>query len=298
MKVAITGASGLIGGALGPFLAADGHDVVRLVRRPPKARDEARWDPESGRVDAKALEGVDAVVHLAGENIAGGRWSAGRTALLRASRVGPTRLLALTLAGLSQRPKVLVSTSAIGYYGNRGDAWVSENDPPADDFLGRLSAEWEGAADPARQAGIRVVHPRLGIVLSPAGGALGKMLLPFRMGLGGVVGPGTQYMSWIALDDVVAVVRHLLERADLEGPVNTVAPEPVTNAAFTKTLGRVLGRPAVVPLPALALRLAFGEMADATLLSSTRVRPVRLLSTGYRFRFPDLDSALRHELGR
>ena len=272
MKVAITGASGLIGRALVPFLTTSGHEVVRLVRRAPKAKDEARWDPEAGEVDAAALEGVDAVVHLAGENIAGGRWTAGRKALLRASRVGPTQLLARTLAGLKKKPKVLVSASAIGYYGNRGDAWVTENDPPADDFLGRLSAEWEGAAEPARQAGIRVVHPRFGIVLSPAGGALGKMLLPFRMGLGGVVGPGTQYMSWIALDDLLGVVHHLLDRQDLEGPVNTVAPEPVTNAVFTKTLGRVLGRPTVAPVPAFALRLALGEMADATLLSSTRVR--------------------------
>jgi uncharacterized protein (TIGR01777 family) len=298
MKVAITGASGLIGSALARFLATNGHDVVRLVRRTPKAKDEARWDPEAGEVDATALAGVDAVVHLAGENIAGGRWTAGRKALLRASRVGPTQLLARTLADLKEKPKVLVSASAMGFYGNRGDAWVTEKDPPADDFLGRLSVEWEAAAEPARKAGIRVVHPRFGIVLSPVGGALGKMLLPFRMGVGGVVGPGTQYMSWIALDDVLGVLHHLLERGDLEGPVNTVAPEPVTNTVFTKTLGRVLGRPTVAPVPAFALRLALGEMADAALLSSTRVRPERLLATGYRFRFADLESALRHVLGR
>jgi uncharacterized protein len=296
MQVAITGASGLIGQALARFLTAGGHGVVRLVRRAPRGVDEARWDPHTGTVDAAALPGLDAVVHLAGENIAGGRWTAGRKALLRASRVGPTRLLALALARMESKPKVLVSASAIGYYGNRGDLWVTENDPPADDFLGRLSADWEGAAEPARQAGIRVVHPRFGIALARAGGALGKMLLPFRIGLGGVVGPGTQYMSWIALDDVVAVVHHLLERADLEGPVNAVAPEPVTNAAFTRTLGRALERPTVMPLPAFALRLALGELAEATLLASTRVRPDRLLATGYRFRFPDLESALRHAL--
>jgi uncharacterized protein (TIGR01777 family) len=298
MKVAITGASGLVGSALVPFLTTGGHEVVRLVRRAPKAKDEAGWDPEAGEVDAGALEGVDAVVHLSGANIAGGRWTESRKALLRSSRVGPTGLLARTLAGLRRKPRVLVSASAIGYYGDRGDAWVTEKDAPADDFLGRLSVEWEAAADPARDAGIRVVHPRFGIVLSPAGGALGKMLLPFKAGLGGVVGPGTQFMSWIALDDVLGVVHHALDRTELEGPVNTVAPAPATNREFTKTLGRVLDRPTVAPVPAFALRLALGEMADATLLSSTRVRPERLEATGYRFRFPDLEGALRHALGR
>jgi uncharacterized protein len=298
MKVAITGASGFIGSALVPFLTTGGHEVVRLVRRAPKAKDEARWDPERGQVDAAALEGVDAVFNLSGENIAGGRWTEGRKALLRSSRVGPTRLLTETLAGLKAKPRVLVSASAIGTYGSRGDAWVTEEDAAADDFLGRLSVDWEAAAAPARAAGIRVVHPRIGLVLSPAGGALGKMLLPFRAGLGGVLGPGTQYMSWIALDDLLGVFHHLLDRGDIEGPVNAVAPEPVTNAEFTKTLGRVLGRPTVVPAPAFALRLALGEMAGATLLSSARVRPERLAATGYRFRFPALEGALRHVLGR
>ena len=298
MKVAITGSSGLVGGALVPFLTAGGHEVVRLVRRDPKAKDEARWDPESGMVDAEALEGVDAVVHLAGENIAGGRWTEARKNRLRSSRVGPTRLLAERLAGLEKKPRVLVSASAVGYYGSRGDAWMTETDSPADDFLGRLSVAWEGAAEPARRAGIRVVHPRMGIVLSPAGGALGRMLLPFKVGLGGVLGPGTQYMSWIALDDLLGVLHHLLDGVDIEGPVNAVAPEPVTNAVFTRTLGRVLGRPTIVPAPAFALRLAFGEMADAALLASTRVKPDRLVASGYRFRFPDLEGALRHLLGK
>jgi uncharacterized protein (TIGR01777 family) len=298
MKVAITGASGLLGRALVPFLRNGGHEVVRLVRRAPKAGDEARWDPAAGAIDAAALEGVDAAVNLSGENIGEGRWTQARKALLRSSRLGPTRLLAETLARLGAKPKVLVSVSAIGYYGDRGDQWLSEAEPPAGDFLGRLSAEWEKAAEPAAGAGIRVVHPRLGVVLSPAGGALGKMLLPFRAGLGGVLGPGTQYMSWIAIDDVLGAVHHLLERGDLAGPVNTAAPEPVTNAAFTKTLGRVLRRPTVAPAPAFALRLAFGEMADATLLSSARVRPDKLLASGYRFRFPTLEGALRHVLGK
>jgi uncharacterized protein (TIGR01777 family) len=298
MNVAITGASGFVGAALVPFLTTGGHEVLRLVRRAPKGKDEARWDPERGEIDAAALEGVDAVVNLSGENIAGGRWTGSRKALLRSSRLEPTVLLARTLAGLKRKPKVLVSTSAVGYYGDRGDAWVTEADAPADDFLGRLSAEWESAAAPAASAGIRVVHPRLGVVLSPVGGALGRMLLPFKAGLGGVLGSGTQYMSWIAMDDLVGVIHHLLDRPDLDGPVNATAPGPVTNAVFTKTLGRVLGRPTLAPVPAFALRLAFGEMADATLLSSARVKPERLLATGYRFRFPDVEGALRHVLGR
>jgi hypothetical protein len=219
-----------------------------------------------------------------------------RKARLRASRVGPTRRLAETLGRLKLKPRVLVSASALGYYGHRGDAWLTEQDAPADDFLGRLSVEWERATAPAQEAGIRVVSPRIGIVLSPAGGALAKMLLPFKAGLGGVVGPGTQYVSWIALDDLVGVIQHLLERDDLAGPVNAVSPSPVTNAELTRTLGRVLVRPTLVPVPAFALRLALGEMAEA-LLASTRLRPERLLATGYRFRFPELDGALRHVLG-
>jgi uncharacterized protein len=298
MKVAITGASGLLGSALVPFLQEGGHEVLRLVRRAPKAKDEARWDPAAGTIDAAALEAADAVVNLSGENLAGGRWTEQRKDLLRSSRLGPTRLLAETLARLKTKPKVLVSVSAIGYYGNRGDAWLTEAEPAAGDFLGRLSSEWESAAQPAAAAGIRVVHPRLGVVLSPAGGALGKMLLPFKAGLGGVLGPGTQYMSWIAIDDVLGAFRHLLEGEGLGGPVNTVAPEPVTNAVFTKTLGRVLGRPTVAPAPGFALRLAFGEMADATLLSSARVRADKLLAGGYSFRFPTLEGALRHVLAK
>jgi uncharacterized protein (TIGR01777 family) len=297
MRLLVTGSSGLVGGALVPSLKAGGHEVLRLVRRSPKGEDEARWDPEAGAIDAASLEGVDAAVHLAGENIADGRWTAARKARLRGSRVGPTRLLAESLAGLKRKPKVLISASAVGYYGNRGDAWLTETDPPGDDFLGRLSVEWEGATRPARDAGIRVVSPRIGIVLSPAGGALGKMLLPFKAGLGGVVGPGTQYMSWIALDDLLGVIHHLLDRSELAGPVNAVAPTPVTNQEFTKTLGRVLRRPTVAPVPTFALRLAFGEMADAALLASTRARPERLLASGYRFRFPELEGALRHVLG-
>jgi uncharacterized protein (TIGR01777 family) len=297
MRIAVTGASGLIGGALVPALRAGGHEVLRLVRRAPVKGDEVRWDPALRSIDAARLEGLDAVVHLSGENIADGRWTDAKKARLRSSRVGSTRFLSETLAGLARKPSVLVSASAVGYYGDRGDSWVDETAPPAADFFGELSVEWEAAAAHAAHAGIRVVHPRTGIVLSPAGGALGKMLLPFRLGLGGVVGSGRQYFSWIALDDVVGVIHHLLARSDLAGPVNASSPEPVTNAELTRTLGRELGRPTIVPVPAFAIRIAFGEVADA-LLASTRMRPERLLATGYRFRFPELEGALRHVLGR
>jgi uncharacterized protein len=297
MRIAVTGASGLIGTALVPSLRAGGHEVLRLVRRSPHAGDEVRWDPLTKTIDAERLEGLDAVVHLSGENIAAGRWTDAKKARLRSSRVGSTRFLSETLAGLTRKPSVLVSASAVGYYGDRGDFWVTEADPPATDFFGQLSVEWEAAAAHAAHAGIRVVHPRTGIVLSPAGGALGKMLQPFRLGVGGVVGSGRQYFSWIALDDVVGVIHHLLARSDLAGPVNASSPEPVTNAELTKTLGRVLGRPTIVPVPAFVLRIAFGEVADA-LLASTRMRPERLLATNYKFRFPELEGALRHVLRR
>ncbi|OFV85633.1 MAG: TIGR01777 family protein [Acidobacteria bacterium RBG_16_70_10] len=297
MKVAVTGASGLIGSALVPFLRTAGHEVLRLVRRAPVAADEVGWDPARGEIDRLALEGIDGVVHLSGENVAAGRWTAARKARLRESRVGPTRLLAETLASLARRPRVLVSASAVGLYGDRGEEWVTESSPPADDFLGRLSVAWEAATGPAARAGIRVVNLRTGIVLTPAGGALGKMLLPFRLGLGGVLGSGRQYVSWVAMDDEVGAIRHVLEREDVAGPVNAVAPRPVTNAELTKTLGRVLSRPTLVPAPAFALRLALGEMAEA-LLASTRVRPERLVATGYRFLFPELEPALRHVLRR
>ncbi len=298
MKVAITGAGGLVGRALVPCLTTGGHGVVRLVRRAPAAPDEVAWDPAAGRVDAEALQGADAVVHLAGEGIADRRWTAARKEELRASRLGPTRKLAEALASLDRRPRVLVSASAIGYYGDTGDRWVDETSPPGDDFLGRLAAEWEEATAPAARAGIRVVTLRTGIVLSANGGALGKMLPPFRVGLGGPLGAGTQYMSWIAMDDLLGALHHALADDGISGPLNATAPEPVTNAVFARTLGRVLGRPAIAPAPAFALRLVFGEMADAALLSGARVRPAKLLAAGYRFRFGDLERALRHELGR
>ncbi len=298
MTVAVTGSSGLIGSALVSFLTTGGHEVRRLVRRAPRGDDEIRWDPATGDLDPGTLEGLDAVVHLSGENVAGGRWTDARKDRIRRSRIDSTRTLARALASLKQPPRVLVSASAIGYYGDRGEEWLEESSPAADDFLARVAVDWERAAETASEAGIRVTHPRLGVVLSPAGGALGKLLTPFRLGLGGVVGPGTQYMSWVALDDVLGALHHALVNEGVRGPFNLVAPQPVTNRDFTRTLGRVLGRPTPVPVPAFALKAALGEMAEATLLASTRVRPEGLQAAGYRFRFPSLEGALRHLLGR
>ena len=294
--MAITGASGLIGSALLRLLIRDGHRVSRLVRRP-AGPGEISWDPAAGRLDPNDLEGLDAVVHLAGENI-GVRWTKARKERIRTSRVQGTRLLSKALARTRRRPQVLVSGSALGIYGDRGDETLTENSAlgPADDFLAVVGQEWEEAAAPARNAGIRVAHPRFGVVLSPAGGALGKMLLPFRLGLGGRLGDGSQWMSWISIDDAVGGLLHLLLMESFSGPVNLVAPEPVRNRDFTTTLGRVLSRPTPFAVPAAALRLVLGEMANSTLLASARVLPKRLLASGYRFQHPDVGTALRHVL--
>jgi len=295
MRIAITGASGMIGQALAPFLAARGHTVVPVSRR--AVAGGIVWDPSQGSLDPGALEGIDAVVHLAGENIAGGRWTTERKQLLRDSRIKPTRLLADRLSRMAHPPKVLISASAVGIYGDRGDELLDEHARPATDFLGTLATDWEAAADPARAAGIRVVHPRFGVVLTPFGGALAKLLPPFRLGLGGPVGSGKQWMPWIALADVLGVINHLLAVASLSGAVNAVAPEHVTNAQFGASLGRALHRPAVIPLPAFAVKLAFGEMAEATLLASQRVVPRVLDESGYQWQFPTLDGALEHLIG-
>ena len=299
MNILVTGSSGLIGSALVRFLTAHGHAVTRLVRGTPRASEpEFHWDPTSGRIDSRALDGVDAVVHLAGENIAAGRWTADRKTQIRESRVKGTRLLAETLAWLASPPRVLVCASAMGYYGNRGNEVLGEDSPPGTGFLAELCQAWEAASEPAERAGIRVVKLRVGIVLSSQGGALARMLLPFRLGLGGRIGGGRQYMSWIALDDLVAVVLHALTTNSLAGPVNAVTPNPVTNQEFTRMLGRVLGRPTILPVPAFAARLALGEMANELLLSSARLEPARLLASGYTFRYPELEGALRQVLGR
>ncbi len=299
MRIAVSGSTGLIGSEVVTVLSAAGHEVVRLVRRAPAPAEKAvRWDPEKGGVDAAGLEGLDAVVHLAGENIAAGRWTAARKAAIRDSRVNGTRLLCDTLAGLSRPPKTLVCASAIGYYGDRGEELLTEDSSPGAGFLPEVCREWEAATEVAARKGIRVVALRIGVVLSPRGGALSRMLPPFRAGLGGVIGNGRQYVSWIALDDLVGVVLHALRSGELCGPVNAVAPVPVTNREFTEALGKVLSRPTLLPVPAFALRLALGEMADALLLASARVAPRRLEETGYRFRFPELPAALRHLLAR
>ncbi len=299
MQILVTGSSGLVGSALTPFLTTGGHRVARLVRRAEQAGASALlWSPQTGTADPRALEGLDAVVHLAGESIATGRWHAQKKAAIRDSRVQGTRALCEALSKLQQPPKVLVCASAIGYYGDRGDEHLSEDSTPGNDFLAGVCRDWEAATEPASARGIRVVNLRLGIVQSMAGGALAKMLLPFQIGVGGIIGHGHQYMSWVTLDDVVGAIHHALITDTLQGPVNVVAPQPVTNRVFTRTLGQVLKRPTLFPMPATAARLAFGEMADALLLSSARVTPGKLQDTGYLFRHCNLEDELRHVLGR
>jgi len=297
MHVAMTGSGGLLGSALVPFLTTGGHRVTRLVRTSPRSGD-VLWDPAEGLKDLSRLERVDAVIHLAGENIAAGRCTPRRKDEIRRSRVEGTRRLCESLAQLSHRPKALVSASAIGFYGDRGNEILTEDSAPGKGFLARVCREWEAATEPASRAGIRVVHLRFGMILSPAGGALKKMLLPFKLGAGGRIGSGAQYASWVGIDDVIGAVHHALFAQSLQGPVNVVAPAPVTNAEFTRVLARVLSRPTCLPMPAFAARVAFGEMADALLLASQRGMPVRLQSSGYRFRHPELEDALRHLLGR
>jgi uncharacterized protein (TIGR01777 family) len=256
------------------------------------------WDPDAGRLDPATIEGFDAVVHLAGENVASRRWTAEQKKRIFESRVKSTQLLAGTLAQLSHPPRSLICASAIGYYGDRGDELLTEDSSSGSDFPSSMCRKWEEAAELAAKSGHRVLKLRIGVVLSAAGGALAVMLPPFRAGLGGALGSGRQYMSWIAIDDVTGVIQHVLSNESLSGPLNTVAPQPVTNREFTKTLGRVLGQPAFLTVPSFVLRLAVGEMAEALLLASQRVLPARLQSFGYTFRYPQLEGALRHLLGQ
>jgi uncharacterized protein len=298
MHLAVTGSRGLLGSALVSFLTGGGHRVSRLVRRPAKGTDEVTWSITQGLPDDPHLQTLDGVIHLAGENIALGRWTETRKTEIRRSRVEGTRRLCESLARLRPLPRILVSASAIGIYGDRGNELLTEESPPGTGFLAEVCRAWEESTEPASRAGVRVVRLRFGMILSPAGGALRKMLLPFRLGAGGRIGNGSQFMSWITLDDAIGAVDHALVTGSLQGSVNAVAPGPVTNAEFTRTLARVLSRPALAPLPAFAARLAFGEMADALLLASQRVVPSRLQTAGYRFQYPELESALRHLLGR
>lgn len=297
MDVLISGATGLIGTELTAALEAGGHRTTRLTRSP-KGPGDVRWDPMAGEIDASRLGGHDAVVHLAGESIAEGRWNAAKKRRIMESREKGTRLLSETLAGLPEKPAVMVSVSGINYYGDRGDEVLTEESPSGADFLAEVCKVWEASADPAREAGIRVVHPRMGIVLSPKGGALGRTLPIFKLGGGGRIGSGRQWWSWVALDDVVGAIVHALENEAVAGPLNVSAPNPLTNAQYTRVLGQVLNRPTVFPLPAPAARLVLGEVADALLLSSMRVEPAKLEETGYEFRYPELEGALRHLLGR
>ena len=297
MKIVVSGSTGLVGSALTPVLASLGHDVVTLVRRRPAAGEGGvlAWDPERGMIDCDGLEGIDVAIHLAGENVFG-RWSPAKKQRIRESRVQGTRLLSDALAGLTRPPKTLLAASAIGYYGDRGDEAVSEWSAPGEDFLAYVSRDWEGATTPAARAGIRVVNMRFGVVLTTAGGALAKMLPPFRLGLGGRVGSGNQYVSWIMLDDALNAIVHGLATPRLVGPVNLTAPNPVTNREFTRTLGKVLRRPAVLAVPTFALRIAFGTEGAAMLQSGQRVLPACLQASGFHFRFETLEPALRHLL--
>lgn len=301
-RILIAGASGFLGGALAARLEAEGREVVRLVRpasRAGAARDAnaIAWDPARGILEPAALAGVDAAVNLAGATIAG-YWTAGRRRAIRESRVAATRLLASALARVTPTPRAFVSGSAVGIYGDRGDETLTERAGAGAGFLADVARGWEAAAAPAGMAGIRVTHPRLGIVLGRGGGALPPMLVPFRLGFGGRLGSGRQWWSWIGLDDALDALVRLLDDERLAGPINVAAPEPVTNGDFTRTLSRVLHRPAVLAIPAFALRLALGGFAEGGLLASARAVPERLLELGFRFRHPDLDSALRAVLAR
>jgi len=298
VNVVVTGSSGLIGSALVEALERRGDRVTRLVRKSPGVG-EARWDPDSGDIDVAAIEAQDAVVHLAGVGIGDSRWSDAHKAAVLSSRVKGTTLIARTLAGLSRRPSVLVSSSAVGYYGDRGDEVLTEESGPGKGFLTEVCEQWEGATAPAADAGVRVAHLRTGIVLSPDGGALKQMLLPFKLGLGGRIGSGQQWWSWISIDDELGAIMRTIDDDSIRGPVNLTAPEPVTNEQFTRTLNRVLRRPTLLPTPTFALKAMFGgEAVDEMFLAGQRAVPARLEAAGYDFRHRGLEGALRQLLGK
>lgn len=294
-RIAIAGASGLIGSALTRSLTADGHEVVRLVRRAPRGRHEVRWDPEAQRIDAAGLAGCAAVVNLAGAGVASRRWTEAYRRKIRDSRVRGTATLAEAVASLDERPRVFVNGSAIGFYGDTGDRVVDESAPPGDGFLPSVCVAWEGAAAPAREAGIRTVFARTGLVVAREGGAWGRLFPLFKAGLGGRMGDGRQYWSYISVHDEVAAIRHLIDTESLSGPVNLTAPTPLTNREITEAMGRVLHRPTVFAVPAPLLRLALGDMSG-DILGSQRVHPARLLASGFTFAFPSIDESLRAAL--
>ena len=296
MKILISGSHGLVGQALSRSLAIDGHTVLRLVRRSATNESEIQWRSDAGVIDSSPLEGLDGVIHLAGESIASGRWTDEKKQRIFDSRVKGTFALSKILAQLNEPPKSFLCASAIGYYGDRKDEVLTESSAPGNDFLAAVCVQWEKATSPAVEKGIRTLSTRFGIILDKKGGALAKMLTPFRMGIGGRIGEGKQWMSWIALDDVVSALRFVLNKTELTGPVNFVAPNPVTNEAFTRALGRTLGKPSLLPIPEFGVRLAFGEMADALLLSSQRVEPTKLNDAQFEFRLTTIDEALRRIL--
>ena len=299
MKILISGSSGLVGSSLLPFLNDNNHEVLRLVRFQPTAENEIQWLPDQNQIDLNSAGQIDAVVHLAGESIAD-RWNEEKKNKIRESRIKGTKLISDTISQLEQKPKVFISASAIGYYGNRGNEILTEDSMPGDDFLARVCRDWETACLPVSDNGIRSVQLRFGVILSPSGGALAKMLPVFRLGQGGKLGHGRQYMSWVSLEDVTNIIDHVLRTDTLHGPVNVVAPNPVTNSEFTNTLGRVLRRPTIVPgfLGQLATSVLFGQMSEALLLASQRVEPTRLNDSGYNFQYQTLESALRQILSR
>lgn len=297
MRILITGATGLVGKALQKSFAEKGYEVIIASRGEPKGDNYVQWNIEDGFAEPERLDGLDAVVHLAGENVSGLRWTDEKKKAIRDSRVLGTRTLVKALSELKNRPKVLVAASATGFYGERGDEELTESSTAGDTFLAEVAKEWEGEARRAEDAGIRTVLLRTGIVLSKDGGALGTMLLPFKLGVGGVVGSGKQWMSWISMDDQIAAINFVIENESIRGAVNAVSPQPVTNAEFTKTLGDVLYRPTFLPLPEFAVSMVFGEMGDALLLASARVLPKRLEDAGFEFKYPDLKSALEKAIG-
>jgi uncharacterized protein len=297
MKVAVTGSSGLIGSALCTYITQKGHEVLRIVRKKTSTAQDIFWNTENGKLEEEKLEGVDAIVHLAGESIASSRWTEAQKAKIRSSRIDGTKQLADAISKLAKPPKVVVSGSAIGFYGDRGNEDLTEQSQPGKGFLADVCREWEQSISPIRSKGVRIVNLRTGVILSTKSGALQKMLPIFKLGGGGNIGSGRQYISWISLDDEVMAIWHIINTDSIVGPVNCVAPNPVTNQEFTQVLGKVIHRPTVIPLPEFAARIIMGEMADELLLASQRCLPKSLLNSGYSFQYPNLEQALQHELG-